>query len=145
MNILVKLIFHTAILEVHSQNLFNIIFQLFQDWKVSILASMFKLPSFKSQIYMGQCRRFQDLSHQPAAKAQASLHIYTKYGCRWRLRLEFRSLALQDASAWTFKHLCCDMRFSTMWYVRPAKAQTSLRICPVWSEFLLVPWLFFDC
>ena len=24
-----------------------------------------------------------------------------------------------------------DMRFPTMWYVRPAKAQTSLRICPV--------------
>ena len=24
-----------------------------------------------------------------------------------------------------------DMRFTTMWYVRPAKAQTSLRICTV--------------
>ena len=24
-----------------------------------------------------------------------------------------------------------DMRFPTMWYVRPAKAQTSLRICAV--------------
>ena len=27
-----------------------------------------------------------------------------------------------------------DMRFPTMWYVRPAKAQTSLRIRAVWSE-----------
>ena len=30
------------------------------------------------------------------------------------------------------------MRFPTMWYVRPAKAQTSLRICAVWSEHLQV-------
>ena len=31
-----------------------------------------------------------------------------------------------------------DMRFPTMWYVRPAKAQTSLRICAVLSESSLV-------
>ena len=30
------------------------------------------------------------------------------------------------------------MRFPTMWYVRPAKAQTSLHIRAVWSELLLV-------
>ena len=30
------------------------------------------------------------------------------------------------------------MRFPTMWYVRPAKAQTSLRIRADWSEPLLV-------
>ena len=35
-----------------------------------------------------------------------------------------------------------DMRFPTMWYVRPAKAQTSLRICGDWSEPLLV-YIFF--
>ena len=29
------------------------------------------------------------------------------------------------------------MRFPTMWYVRPAKPQISLRICTVWSEPLL--------
>ena len=29
------------------------------------------------------------------------------------------------------------MRLPTMWYVRPAKAQTSLRICADWSEPLL--------
>ena len=28
-------------------------------------------------------------------------------------------------------HLSRDMRFPTMWYVRPAKAKTSLRICAV--------------
>ena len=32
-----------------------------------------------------------------------------------------------------------------MWYVRPAKAQTSLRIRAVWSEHLLVAWIFYDC
>ena len=36
------------------------------------------------------------------------------------------------------------MRFTTMWYVRPAKAQTSLRVHAVWSEPLLVAWIFYD-
>ena len=31
-----------------------------------------------------------------------------------------------------------DVRFSTTWYVRPAKAQTSPHIHTVWSEPLLV-------
>ena len=38
-----------------------------------------------------------------------------------------------------------DMRFPTMWYVRPAKPQISLRICAVWSEPLLVAWIFYEC
>ena len=38
-----------------------------------------------------------------------------------------------------------DMRFSTMWYVRPAKAQTSLRIRAVWSDPLLVAWIIYRC
>ena len=37
------------------------------------------------------------------------------------------------------------MRFPTTWYVRPAKAQTSLLIRTVWSEPLLVAWVFYDC
>ena len=37
------------------------------------------------------------------------------------------------------------MRFPTIWYVRPAKAQTSLRIRADWSEPLLVAWIFYDC
>ena len=35
-------------------------------------------------------------------------------------------------------YLSLDMRFPTMWYVQPAKAQTSLHIRAVWSEPLLV-------
>ena len=42
-------------------------------------------------------------------------------------------------------HMRCDIRFPTKWYVRPAKAQTSLRICADWSEPLLVAWIFYDC
>ena len=38
-----------------------------------------------------------------------------------------------------------DMRFPTMWYVRPAKTQISLRIHAVWSEPLLVAWIFSEC
>ena len=29
--------------------------------------------------------------------------------------------------------------------VKPGKAQTSLPICTVWSEPLLVAWLFYEC
>ena len=37
------------------------------------------------------------------------------------------------------------MGFPIMWYVRQAKAQTSLRIRAVWSEPLLVAWVFYEC
>ena len=37
-----------------------------------------------------------------------------------------------------FLHLRRGIRFPTMWYVRPAKPQISLRICAVLSEPLLV-------
>ena len=42
-------------------------------------------------------------------------------------------------------HISQYMRYLTMWYVRPAKPQISLRICAVWSEPLLVAWVFYDC
>ena len=37
------------------------------------------------------------------------------------------------------------MRFPTIWYVRPAKAQISLLLRAVWSEPLLVAWIFYEC
>ena len=43
------------------------------------------------------------------------------------------------------KDLSQCMRFPTMWYVRPAKPQISLRIRAVWPEPLLVVWVFYDC
>ena len=42
------------------------------------------------------------------------------------------------------EYMSRDMRFPTMWHVRPAKAQTSLRIRTVWSEPLLVTWIFYE-
>ena len=47
----------------------------------------------------------------------------------------------QGTSYWQMSQC---MRFPSMWYVRPAKAQTSLRICAVWSEPLLVAWIFYN-
>ena len=38
-----------------------------------------------------------------------------------------------------------DMGFPTMWYVRPAKPQISLRIRAVWSEPLLAAWIVYEC
>ena len=37
------------------------------------------------------------------------------------------------------------MIFPTMWYVRPAKAQTSLCISAVWSEPLQIAWVLYEC
>ena len=45
--------------------------------------------------------------------------------------------------AHTYMSQC--MRFPTMWYVRPAKPQISLPIRAVWSDTLLVAWVFYDC
>ena len=36
------------------------------------------------------------------------------------------------------------MRVLTMWYVQPAKPLISLRICAVWSEPVLVAWIFYN-
>ena len=37
------------------------------------------------------------------------------------------------------------IRFPTIRYVRPAKPQINLRIRAVWSEPLIVAWVFYDC
>ena len=42
-------------------------------------------------------------------------------------------------------HLSRDRRFPKMWYVWSAKPQISLRVRAVWSEPLLVAWIFYDC
>ena len=43
------------------------------------------------------------------------------------------------------RHMSHGMGFPKKWYVRPAKAQTSLRIRAVWSKHLLVAWIFYEC
>ena len=84
-------------------------------------------------------------SDQPAHTACA----YVKWAATW----DFQQCGMCDQQrlrpACAYSLCLCqmsrDMRFPTMWYVRPAKAQTSLRICAVWSEPLLVTWIFYDC
>ena len=56
-------------------------------------------------------------------------------------QLEFRNMVKSKLQ----HKLSRGMRFPTMWYVQPAKPQTSLCICAVWSEPLLVAWIFYDC
>ena len=63
-------------------------------------------------------------------------HQYNVLECSW-----IRALW---AVLWKH-HLSHDMRFPTMWYVRPAKPQISLRIRAAWSEPLLVAWIFYEC
>ena len=42
-------------------------------------------------------------------------------------------------------HMSRDMGFPTMFYVRPTKPQINLHIHAVWSEPLLVAWIFYEC
>ena len=45
------------------------------------------------------------------------------------------NLYKNDWSDWIYEvYMSPDIKFPTMWYVQPAKAQISLRICAVWSE-----------
>ena len=48
-------------------------------------------------------------------------------------------------SKWNWSFIIFLGWFLTMWYVRPAKAQTSMRVRSVWSEPLLVAWIFYEC
>ena len=79
------------------------------------------------------------VSYQPATKAQTSLHINKGspepcFSHKYIMRVEEgpgQNVEMRSG-----------MRFPTMRYVRPAKPQISLRIRAVWSEPLLVTWIF---
>ena len=64
------------------------------------------------------------------------------------VRLEPATLGLESSTlllSYCAHDLSQCIRFPTIWYVRPAKPQISLRIRAVWSEPLLVAWVFYDC
>ena len=64
------------------------------------------------------------------------------------LMTEIKAFELQLihlANEASYKKMSRGMRFPTMWYVRPAQPQISLRIRAVWSEPLLVTCLFHKC
>ena len=54
------------------------------------------------------------------------------------------SLIFLSVQVWGINEMRRRMGFPTMWYVRPAKPQISLRIRAVWSEPLLVACIFFE-
>ena len=96
-----------------------VLYQKIISW--NYLTPMF---CYNSEIIMTQCMRFWYLSHKRAANAQASLRIctdspepsllaHTKYGCRLRLRTNFRPLALLDTSARAFIKVICAYAIST--------------------------------
>ena len=74
--------------------------------------------------------------------AQLALHCWSKLATRAKKGFS------QDLIHWSRFRIITKMsqcmRIPTMWYVRPAKPQISLRIRAVWSEPLLVAWIFFD-
>ena len=52
--------------------------------------------------------------------------------------------AIKSHKQFCHVYLSNNLKFPTMWYVLPAKAWTSLRIRAVWSEPLIVAWIFYD-
>ena len=62
-----------------------------------------------------------------------------------QLELEKQRQQEQEYVYITVLDMSRDMRFPTMWFVRPAKAQTSLCIHTVWSKPLLLACIFYDC
>ena len=80
--------------------------------------------------------KFPHKSNFPIPCSMESISVLT-FLCHWRFTVDHN-----NPSRSTVKHLIwAATRFPTMWYVRPAKAQTSLRIRAVWSELLLVAWI----
>ena len=63
----------------------------------------------------------------------------------WNTEQRFLNGVAEDDAVLLQNKMSQCMRFPTIWYVRPAKAQTSLRIRADWSEPLLVAWVFYDC
>ena len=63
----------------------------------------------------------------------------------WINFLSFFFLPCDFKSFHDSSYISRGMRFPTMWYMRPAMPQISLRIQAVWSEPLQVAWKFYEC
>ena len=73
---------------------------------------------------------------------------FVRYSCKLQGYWEYKHCALESVTgpySLDDKEISPDMRFPTMWYVRPEKSQTGLRIRAVRSEPLLVAWVPYDC
>ena len=113
---------------------------------IKITVGFYKLHKGWLSLHMGHpfnvpIRRTMNLSSViPANDTRKSI-----YGL-WNFpRLERESnLGPLAYQIWATSDMSHEMRFPAMWYVRPAKPQISLHIRPVWSEPLLVDWIFYD-
>ena len=76
----------------------------------------------------------RNLSHRQTAKAQVSLHICTASSQPLPLAQTMYRTTV------SFTHMSSLTTKPTKWHVRPAKTQTSLGICQVWSESSLSAW-----
>ena len=85
-------------------------------------------------------------SQQIRSRSWSRSNLFAKVMRRWHSAVGNAWVAKSD-SPWPGppNWLGRNMRFPTMWYVRQAKVQISLRIRAVWSEPLLVAWIFYDC
>ena len=77
------------------------------------------------------------------------LRIFTRLWvyCEFHNKLQFgalQNILVSTRYSTELVDISHDMRFPTMWYVRPAKPQTSLGIRAVWSESLLVAWIVYE-
>ena len=63
----------------------------------------------------------------------------------WDLSLIEYHLPIKNKQTCWKQNLSHDMRFPTLWYVQPTTAQISLRMRAVWSEPLLIAWIFYEC
>ena len=81
-----------------------------------------------------------------ASTSSKPVHRAHTFACNWQPFLndsaEGRRMTVEIIS-WS-KEQNWAVIFPTMWYVGPAKPQISLRIRAVWSEPLLVTWIFYD-
>ena len=75
-----------------------------------------------------------------ALSTSAFRQLCMNHTYRWKTSL---SLIYSKKCEHATRYISRDVRFPTMWYVRPANAQTSLCIRAIWSEPLLVARIFY--
>ena len=120
----------------------------------AILCHDFQFPTVYHRIYCNQCLTLSNqtlhfihkgIRHSWPIIIWRSLRILTSLCCGVSsIQRMLKSLNTVTSFRQT-KYDVHEMRFPTMWYMRPAKPQTSLHIRTGWSEPLLVAWVFYEC
>ena len=120
-------------------------------WKSILLTSSANSPMQSRLFYHGSIliavHFVCNISYQSMSADDIAVTIVVN--CKKRIKMDLKNIAiflwkrvLSRALYNNYMSQC--MRFPSMWYVRPAKPQIRLHICAVWSESLLVTWVFYD-